>query len=345
MSPGPDPLDRPGTTGTRHDGPIVARFGPGDGDRTPEAGRYRLVVARACPWSHRAVIARRLLGLESAISMAVVHPLHDDEVGWNFGLYPGGRDPVLGVSTLREAYQAARPGYSGGISVPALVDTTDGTVVTNDHPSLTLELSSSWRPLHRPRAPELLPTGRGHEIDELHALIELVAIAPYRAGFADGQREHDEAVAQLFAGLDTVEGRLSRQRFLLGGSLSEPDLRLWPVLVRLDPVYRPLFRCSWKDLSHAYPALWGYARDLLHLPGFGDTLDLRATMEHYFGQLRALNPSGVVPRTPDPGPWLAPHGREALGGHPFGDGEPPPPPEAQERVTSPWVPDGRETQR
>lgn len=337
MTPGPDLSSWPEAAHDDQGGPIIGRFGPGPQDRTPEAGRYRLVVARACPWSHRAVIARRLLGLEDAISLGVVHPLHDDEVGWSFGLDPGGRDPVLGISALREAYLAARPGYSGGISVPALVDTTDGRVVTNDHPSLTLDLCTGWRELHRPAAPDLLPAGREGEVAELNSLIEGVAIAPYQAGFADRQEDHDEAVERLFDGLGALERRLTQHRFLLGGSISEPDLRLWPILVRLDPVYRTLFRCSWKDLTHAYPALWGYARDLQALPGFGDTLDLRATLVHYFGQLRALNPSGVVPRTPDPGPWLAPHDREALGGHPFGTGEPPPPPRPTDRVATPWA--------
>ena len=29
-----------------------------------EPGRYRLIVSRACPWANRAIIVRRLLGLE-----------------------------------------------------------------------------------------------------------------------------------------------------------------------------------------------------------------------------------------------------------------------------------------
>src|SRR5581483_8967969 len=36
-----------------------------------EAGRYRLIVSRACPWANRAIIVRRLLGLEDALSMGV----------------------------------------------------------------------------------------------------------------------------------------------------------------------------------------------------------------------------------------------------------------------------------
>ncbi len=36
-----------------------------------EAGRYRLVVSLACPWAHRSVIVRRLLGLEDVISLGI----------------------------------------------------------------------------------------------------------------------------------------------------------------------------------------------------------------------------------------------------------------------------------
>jgi putative glutathione S-transferase len=39
-----------------------------------EPGRYRLVVSRACPWASRAVIVRRLLGLERVLSMGVAGP-------------------------------------------------------------------------------------------------------------------------------------------------------------------------------------------------------------------------------------------------------------------------------
>ena len=32
-----------------------------------EPGRYRLIVARACPWANRTIIVRRLLGLEDVL--------------------------------------------------------------------------------------------------------------------------------------------------------------------------------------------------------------------------------------------------------------------------------------
>src|SRR6478752_4168483 len=103
-----------------------------------EAGRYRLVVARACPWANRAIIVRRLLGLEDAISMGVCGPTHDAR-SWTFDLDPGGVDPVLGIERLQEAYLARFPGYDKGITVPAIVDEPTGKVVTNDFPQLTLD--------------------------------------------------------------------------------------------------------------------------------------------------------------------------------------------------------------
>src|SRR5215468_4599089 len=113
-----------------------------------EAGRYRLIAARACPWANRALIVRRLLGLESAISVGIPGPLHDKR-SWRFHLDPGCKDPVLGIEYLGEAYRAARPGYDGPVTVPAIVDVPSGAVVTNDYPQNTLDLSTQWREHHR----------------------------------------------------------------------------------------------------------------------------------------------------------------------------------------------------
>ena len=98
-----------------------------------EPGRYRLVVARACPWAHRSIIVRRLLGLEDAISMGVCGPTHDERP-WTFDLDPDGLDPVLRIPRIQDAYLARFPDYPKGITVPCLVDVPTGQVVTNDVP-------------------------------------------------------------------------------------------------------------------------------------------------------------------------------------------------------------------
>ena len=119
-----------------------------------EAGRYRLIVARACPWANRAIIVRRLLGLEDVLSIGFCGPTHDQR-SWTFDLDPGGVDPVLGVPRLRDAYLKRFPDYPKGITVPAIVDVPTGQVVTNDFAQISLVVSTQWSAHHRPGAPQL----------------------------------------------------------------------------------------------------------------------------------------------------------------------------------------------
>jgi len=289
-----------------------------------EAGRYRLVVSRACPWASRAVIVRRLLGLEPALSMAVADPIQDER-SWRFTLDPDGRDPVLGIQFLGEAYSAREPSYEGGISVPAIVDVPSGKLVTNDYPQITLNLEIEWAPLHRPGAPDLYPERLRSEIDELNeAVFRDVNNGVYMAGFATRQRAYERVANRLFERLDALEERLATRRYLVGDTITEADVRLWVTLVRFDAVYHGHFKCNRRKLTE-YPALWAYARDLFQTPGFGDTVDFDHITRHYYQVHRDINPTGIVPIGPDLRLWLTPHGRESLGGRPFGEGTPPGP--------------------
>jgi putative glutathione S-transferase len=290
-----------------------------------EPGRYRLVVSRACPWANRAIIVRRLLGLEDVLSMGICGPTHDER-SWTFDLDPGGRDPVLGIERLQEAYFRREPGYSRGITVPAIVDIASGQVVTNDFAQLTLDLSTEWRPYHRPGAPDLYPDALRDEMDEvMHVVYTDVNNGVYRCGFAGSQNAYDEAYARLFARLDRLSARLADRRYLMGDTITEADVRLFTTLARFDPVYHGHFKCNRQKLSEM-PVLWAYARDLFQTPGFGDTIDFTHIKAHYYCVHRDINPTGIVPDGPDRTNWLTPHGRESLGGRPCGDGTPPGPP-------------------
>jgi putative glutathione S-transferase len=296
-----------------------------------EPGRYRLIASRACPWASRAITVRRLLGLEPVISMGIASPTHDER-SWNFGLDPGGRDPVLGIERLEEAYRARFPDYDKGITVPALVDVATGQLVTNDYPQITLDLSTEWRAHHRPGAPDLYPEHLRDEIDEVAALVyEDVNDGVYRCGFAGTQDAYEKAYLWLFDRLDWLSERLEGQRYLVGDTITEADVRLFTTLVRFDPVYHGHFKCNRHKLSEL-PVLWAYARDLFQTPGFGDTVDFDHIKRHYYLVHTDINPTGIVPAGPDLGAWLSPHGREDLGGRPFGDGTPPGPPPADEVV-------------
>ncbi|WP_213451723.1 glutathione S-transferase family protein [Rhizomonospora bruguierae] len=302
-----------------------------------EAGRYRLIVSRACPWANRAIIVRRLLGLEEALSMGVAGPTHDAR-SWTFDLDPGGRDPVLGYERLQEAYFARFPGYDRGITVPAIVDTSTGQVVTNDYARITLDLESEWRAYHRPGAPELYPEHLREEIERVNEVVfSDVNNGVYRCGFAGTQEAYENAYRRLFDRLDWLTERLAGQRYLVGDTITEADVRLFTTLVRFDPVYHGHFKCNRRKLTEM-PVLWAYARDLFATPGFGDTVDFVHIKRHYYEVHRDINPTGIVPAGPDLSNWLEPHGREALGGRPFGDGTPPPPPRPDEVVPAGHTP-------
>jgi glutathionyl-hydroquinone reductase len=289
-----------------------------------EAGRYRLVAARACPWANRAIIVRRLLGLEGVLSMGLCGPTHDRR-SWTFDLDPGGIDPVLGIERLQEAYLARDPGYERGVTVPAIVEISTGQVVTNDYAQMTLDFSTEWSELHREGAPDLYPQALRPEIDEVSRRIYTeVNNGVYRCGFAGSQGAYDAAYDRLFTGLDWLSERLSTQRYLVGDTLTETDVRLFTTLVRFDPVYHGHFKCNRSKLSEM-PVLWAYARDLFQTPGFGDTVDFAQIKEHYYVVHQDINPTRIVPKGPDLSGWLTPHGREQLGGRPFGDGTAPEP--------------------
>ncbi|MFF9311489.1 glutathione S-transferase family protein [Streptomyces sp. NPDC014748] len=289
-----------------------------------EAGRYRLVVSRACPWASRALVSRRLLGLEDAVSLAVADPVQDDR-SWRFTLDPDGRDPVLGIRYLSEAYDRREADYPGGVSVPAIVDVPSGALVTNDYQRITLDFATEWSTLHRPGAPDLYPRARRDEIDAVAAEVyEDVNNGVYRAGFAAGQEEYEAACAGVFRRLEALAERLARQRYLVGDTITEADIRLFTTLVRFDAVYHGHFKCNrWKLAEN--PVLWAYVRDLYQTPGFGDTVDFDHIKRHYYQVHTGINPTRIVPLGPDLGGWLTPHHREELGGRPFGEGTPPGP--------------------
>ncbi len=303
----------------RFNGRISAssRSGPGDGPDADglwpvEPGRYRLVVSLACPWAHRSVIVRRLLGLEDAISLAVVDPIRDER-GWRFWLDEDHHDALLGIEFLSEAYLRTDPAFTGRFTVPAIVDTRTGLVVTNDYPQITLDLSTEWTAFHAPDAPDLLPSEPSVRAEH-DALVEDifrdVNNGVYRAGFATSQGAYEQAYAQLFDRLDALSDRLRTRRFLMGDAITEVDVRLFTTLVRFDAVYHGHFKCNRNKLTED-PVLWAYARDLYQTAGFGETVDFDHIKRHYYATHDTINPTLVVPLGPDTSGWTTPHGRDS----------------------------------
>lgn len=284
-------------------------YGPVEGELWPvEPGRYRLVVAWACPWANRAIIVRGLLGLEDVISMGVCGPTHDER-SWTFDLDPDGRDPVLGMERLQEAYLRRFPDYPKGITVPAVVEESTGLLVTNDFPWITHDFFHEWREHHRADAPDLWPADLREEMEPvMKRVFTEVNNGVYRCGFAMSQAAYDDAYDRLWTTLDWLEERLTTRRYLMGDAITEADVRLFTTLARFDAVYHGHFKCNRQKLVEL-PALWGYARDLYQSPGFGDTIVFDQIKTHYYVVHTTINPTQIVPDGPDPAGWLEPHGR------------------------------------
>jgi putative glutathione S-transferase len=275
----------------------------GDAGFAAEAGRYHLYVALICPWASRTLIARKLKGLEQAISISVVDPRLGDQ-GWAFGGYPGTEaDTLNGASFMHEIYTKADPLYTGRATVPVLWDKKLGTLVNNESADIVRMLNSGFGDLAS--GPDLYPEALRSPIDALNAEIyPRLNNGVYRAGFAVTQLAYEEAFDDVFSMLDSLEARLETGGpYLFGDALTEADIRLFVTLVRFDAAYHGLFKCNLRRLAD-YAALSRYLATMLAVPGVAETVSIEHIKAGYYS-IKALNPNGIVPKGPDL-PGLAP---------------------------------------
>lgn len=284
-------------------------FGEGPDELPVEKGRYRLIWAAPCPWSHRAVIVRQLLGLEDTISLGEVDPIRPvlPHVDWAFSLDENAVDPILNIKYLSEIYTKTDPNYSGRPTVPAVVDLEAEKVVNNDYFTLTTQFETTWKAHHKKGAPLLYPEHLRKEIDELNETIYRdVNNGVYKCGFARSQSAYEEAYDVLFARLEELEQRLSKQRFLHGDFITESDVRLYVTLARFDVSYYSVFKANKKRIID-FPNLWDYTRDLYATPGFGNTTNFDAIKKHYLISARlsgvGKEEDTIIPKGPDLSGW------------------------------------------
>ncbi|MFK3665467.1 glutathione S-transferase family protein [Ochrobactrum teleogrylli] len=280
----------------------------GEGGFKAEPGRYHLYVSYACPWAHRTLIFRALKKLEDVISVSVVDYLMVEE-GWTFyGTTGSTGDDLYGSKRLYEIYTRADPNYSGRVTVPVLWDKQRQTIVSNESSEIIRMLNTAFNEFGDASL-DFYPDALAAEIDALNDFIyPNINNGVYRAGFATSQDAYEEAFKQLFAALDTLEDRLSRQRYLAGSSLTEADWRLFTTLLRFDPVYVGHFKCNLRRIAD-YPNLWNYTRELYQVPGVASTVNMEHIKGHYYRSHKTINPTGIVPTGPEID-FTAPHDRD-----------------------------------
>lgn len=269
----------------------------GVGGFKAEANRYHLYVSLACPWAHRTTIYRKLKGLEDMISLSVVHPFMGDK-GWTFAEGAGViADPIVNASYLYEVYVAAKPNYTGRVTVPILWDKKTNTIVSNESSEIIRMLNSAFDEAGATDV-NFLPKALLAEIDTINEFVySAVNNGVYKAGFATTEAAYKEAVVMLFDALDTLEARLADQRYLLGDTITEADWRLFTTLVRFDAVYVGHFKCNIRRIVD-YPNLWGYLRDLYQVPGIAETVSIEHIKAHYYTSHANINPTRIIPVGP-----------------------------------------------
>jgi putative glutathione S-transferase len=248
---------------------------------------------------------RKLKGLEDTIP--ILQSDRPKGQGWAYSRGFDGLRPVDGVFHVHQVYSAARPGFTGRATVPVLWDRETRTIVNNESSEIIRMLNSEFDEFGN-AALDLYPAALRSEIDETNAFVyDAINNGVYRCGFAKTQAAYEQSFRKLFAAFDSIEQRLGRQRYLVGDRFTETDLRLFPTLVRFDAVYYSHFKCNLRRLAD-YHNLSNYTRDIYQMPGVAETVDMPRIKLGYYGGMRNLNPSGIIPFGPELD-FSAPHDR------------------------------------
>ncbi len=290
---------------------VDGRPGPeGQAAFPAEAGRYQLFVAYICPWASRTLMMRSLKGLHNMIPLSASTPELGED-GWTYAEAQDAGEKVHPIRYQHELYTASDPHYTGKVSVPVLWDRKEGRIVNNESSDILRIFNTAFNHLTGNRL-DFYPENLRADIDRWNTPIyDKVNNGVYRAGFAKTQGAYDEAVADLFLTLDTLEAHLQDNRYIAGSHFTEADIRLFVTLIRFDAAYHGAFKCNLRRIED-YPALSSYMREIYQWPGIRETVRIDHIKRGYYS-IAHINPTGIVPA----GPLLdfdRPHGRARLSG-------------------------------
>ncbi|KAF7302873.1 Glutathione S-transferase [Mycena kentingensis (nom. inval.)] len=275
----------------------------------PEKDRYHLYVSYGCPWATRTLIVRKLKGLEDIIPVSVVSPRMGTS-GWAFAnvdAFPGADvDPLFGASYIKELYLRADPEFSSRFTVPVLWDKKLGTIVNNESSEIIRIFNEAFNELlpADKAAVDLYPDALRKEIDALNEWVYTdINNGVYKAGFAETQEAYEKAVYKVFEALDKVEAILEGKDYLVGGQLTEADVRLFVTIIRFDSAYFSNFKCNIRSIRDGYLNIHLWLRKLYwsaEFPAFKESTRFDHIKTGYYGAMKKINPTGIVPVGPIP---------------------------------------------
>lgn len=257
---------------------------------TDDRDRFFLIASASCPWSHGAVIALVLAGLNDTIKIQWAGGLRVE----GYGLVLGGPIPNRSeFQHIHQFYTSTNSTYTGRATVPVLWDAKHQKILSNSSTDIIEAFNSIGKEIN------LRPADMLNEIEELtRQIFEGLSNAVYRAGKSQRQDEYDEAVNTVFRTMDALENRLKNHIFLFGPDLTQADIRLFATLVRFDTVYATHFRCTQKRLVD-YPLLWRFTRRIYQMPGIRQTIDFNEIRFGYYVNDGSHNPFDIIGQQPE----------------------------------------------
>ena len=276
-----------------------------DGTFDVQSGRYHLYVSHACPWAHRTLITRKILGLENHITVDVVDWRMNPDGSWSFNEEEEGAtaDTVNGEPSLEGIYNRAFDGWQESSkigTVPVLWDRHHGTIVNNESRDI-IRMFDTFSTSEFGNGNSLCPLELRDEIDSMiNANYESVNNGVYKSGFARTQAAYDKAVTALFTRLDELENHLEDRKWLVGdgnGQLTEADICLFATLVRFDLVYVVHFKCNLRRIID-YPNLNTFVERVIDIPGVRETCHWHHIKAHYFWSHQNINTFRIIPLGP-----------------------------------------------
>jgi len=292
-------------------------------DFEPAPDRYHLYLSYACPGSHRVLLMRQLKGLQDVISVTILHPVWkltcpelDKHRGWVFGnadapafsntIGRGGPFPAQFDATtqpdplhadsesIRDLYDACGDN-AGKYTIPILYDKHHDTIVNNEASDISYMMNSSFNEFAQFPHRDLYQATTAHELQATNVwMAPLMIHGVYRCGFAKTQEQYQVALSNLCAAFDRADTILQKQRFLTGDRLTDADLRLFVSLVRFDEVYAVYFKANAR-LVVLTPALLQYCRDIYHLPGLAETVQMDHIKSHFYASHAEWNKYSIGP--------------------------------------------------
>jgi len=302
------------------------------GEFPPAKDRYILYISWACPWASRCMAVRALLGLQEVIKAFPVEAVmqrtrpddpNDEHIGWWFS--ESRPEPVYGCKTIRELYEKHdEKGTTTKFSVPVLFDTEKKKIVSNESSEI-IRMLKEFEEFADPKAPffgvDLYPKELQKEIDEMNDLVyNPINNGVYRCGFSTKQSAYEKAAKELIEHMEKVEDILSKQRYLVGDSFTEADVRLAMTLFRFTEIYTCHFKCIVR--LEDFPNMLGFTRELFQMDGVKETVDIADAKTHYYKSHAKQNSYGIIPISPYERPgsqtfpqcyynfMMQPHGRD-----------------------------------